>query len=233
MKPGIELTPAIEDYLRAIYKLSRRNAEGENVTTTQLADTLGLKPASVTVMLQRLAATNPPLVDYHKHQGARLTAAGEQAALGVVRHHRLLEQYLHEKLGFGWDEVHDEADRMEHAIGDLLAARMSAALGNPTHDPHGHAIPGEDLALARAAFIPLGSLSAGQCAVVRNVRDDDPAVLRLLDQLGLRPGTPVCLLAADEAGGSLTLHIGAPPTTAVIDAATAAYVSIHEINNAV
>ena len=136
-----ELSPAVQDYLRAVYKLARRNPPGSNVTTTQLSERLGITPASVTVMLQKLAAANPPLLVYHKHQGVSLTVSGEQAALGVVRHHRLLEQYLHEKLGYSWDEVHDEADRLEHVISDQLASRMAAALGYPTHDPHGHVIP--------------------------------------------------------------------------------------------
>ncbi len=178
------------------------------MTTNQLAEKLGLKPASITVMLQRLAAADPPLLNYHKHQGVTLTAAGEQAALGVVRHHRLLEQYLHEKLGYSWDEVHDEADRLEHAISDQMAARMSAALGNPTHDPHGHAIPTEDLALAQSDRRPLDQMTSGERAMIQSVRDEDPDVLRYLDQMGMRPGTWVQVEALNQQYETMTLALG-------------------------
>lgn len=178
------------------------------VTTNRLADRLSVKPASVTVMLQRLAAAEPPLLVYHKHQGVSLTAAGEQAALGVVRHHRLLEQYLHEKLGYSWDEVHDEADRLEHVISDLMAARMAAALGYPTHDPHGHAIPGEDLSLAPTSGVSLDQLPVGETAVIQHVRDEDPELLRYLDQIGLRPGAQVRVVETQPLDELFIIAIG-------------------------
>lgn len=190
-----ELSPAVQDYLRAVYKVARRNPSGGNVTTSQLAEKLGIKPASVTAMLQKLAAADPPLLIYHKHHGVSLTPAGEQAALGLVRHHRLLEQYLHEKLGYSWDEVHDEADRLDHVISDVMADRMAAALGHPTHDPHGHAIPAQDLSLEISTAVSLDKLAVGSRAVIQHVRDEDPELLRYLDQIGLRPGTQIRLIA--------------------------------------
>ncbi len=226
MSPKIDLSPAIQDYLRAVYKLARRNPPGQNVTTTQLAERLGVKPASVTVMLQKLAAADPPLLVYHKHQGVGLTVAGEQAALGVVRHHRLLEQYLHEKLGYSWDEVHDEADRLEHVISDLMAARMAAALGYPTHDPHGHAIPSEDLTVVPSDSIPLDQLSVGAKATVIYVRDEDPELLRYFDQIGLRPGVQVQMVATQPLNELYLLTIGPSPKEQAIGAfvATQAFV---------
>jgi len=151
------LSPAVQDYLRAIYKLARRGPADARVTTSQLAGWLGFRPASVTTMLQKMAAAEPALVEYEKHQGVRLTADGERAAIALVRHHRLLELFLQEKLGYGWDEVHDEADRLEHVVSDELAERIAAVLGNPTHDPHGHAIPGADLTPAPASGTPLSN----------------------------------------------------------------------------
>lgn len=226
MTPKAELSPAIQDYLRAVYKLSRRLPEGDKVTTNRLAERLNVKPASVTVMLQRLAAADPPLLIYLKHQGVSLTPAGEQAALGVVRHHRLIEQYLHEKLGYSWDEVHDEADRLEHVASDMLIARMAAALGYPTHDPHGHVIPGEDLSLAPSATISLDQLAVGDSAVVQAVRDEDPELLRYLDQIGLRPGTELRLINAQPLHEQYVLAVGTPPQSQTIGSSVAAQVFV-------
>ena len=181
-------SPAVQDYLRALYQLATQNDLNSRVTTSQLAERLAVRPASVTAMLQKLAATAPPLVDYHKSYGARLTSAGERAALAVVRCHRLLELYLHEKLGYGWDEVHEEADRLEHVTSPAMTARIERALGNPTRDPHGHAIPAADLSLPHSTAVPLAMLSPGVPAVVRAVADDDAGRLRYLAEVGLRPG---------------------------------------------
>lgn len=187
------LSPAVEDYLRALYKLGRRNPAGQPVTTSQVAACLAVRPASATAMLQKLAALEPPLVVYHKSRGARLTAAGERAALAIVRYHRLLELFRHEKLGYSWDEVHEEADRLEHVISDEMAGRIAAALGHPTRDPHGQAIPAADLSLEPVTALPLRDLPPGVAAVVRQARDDDPALLRLFAALGLLPGVSLSL----------------------------------------
>ena len=193
------ISPATEDYLRALYLLGRRNPDGQPVTTSQLAERLAVRPASVTAMLQKLAAADPPLVAYHKSHGARLTDAGRRAALGVVRCHRLLELFLHEKLGYTWDEVHDEADRLEHVISPAMVERLAAALGHPTRDPHGHAIPDANLTPTAAAFVPLTTLATGQSAVIEQVGDDDPALLRRMAALGLLPGATLTVLAGAPA----------------------------------
>lgn len=139
-------TLAAQDYLRAIYEMTAAEAGADRfadrVTTSRLAGRLAVRPASVTVMLQKMAAADPALVEYHKSRGARLTAAGEVAALEVVRCHRLLETYLHEVFGFGRDEAHDEADRLEHGVSPAMTERIADALGHPTHTPDGDPIPG-------------------------------------------------------------------------------------------
>lgn len=222
-----KLSPAVEDYLRALYKLGRRKAAGEPVTTSQIAACLSVRPASATAMLQKLAAQEPPLVDYHKSHGARLTAAGERAALALVRCHRLLELFLHEKLGYSWDEVHEEADRLEHVISDEMAGRIAAALGHPTRDPHGQAIPAADLSLERIAAVPLRNLPPGAAAVVRQARDDDPALLRLFAALGLWPGTAVVLLGVAP-NGALRLRVAGGDIELAAEAADHLLVIIDE-----
>lgn len=213
---GSKPSPAVQDYLRVIYKLSRRTAGGR-VLTNQLAEALHVRPASVTGMLQKMAAAEPVLVDYHKHHGVRLSAAGEVAALQVVRRHRLLELFLHEKLGYSWDEVHDEADQLEHVVSDKLIDRLDQILGHPTTDPHGHAIPTDALIMESVPTRPLSELQPGDSAVVVYVRDDEPALLRQLESLGVRPGLSITVLGfapGDDApdlvcaGGSGDLHLG-------------------------
>lgn len=211
-------TPAAEDYLRAIYGLTMETAApAPFATTSAIAERLEVRPASVTAMLQKLAAATPAMVDYHKSHGARLTAAGERSALAVVRRHRLLECFLHDRLGYAWDEVHDEADRLEHVISPDLAARLAATLGEPTHDPHGHAIPAADLSLPPAALIPVRDLKAGRPAVVRCVSDDDGPALRRLAAAGVRPGARVAVTAR-QADGVLVLRVAGAAAVALPDA---------------
>ena len=178
-------TPSVQDYLKAIYHLCQRH---ERATTTQIAAHLGVAPASVTGMLKRLAREEPPLVDYRPRRGARLTPAGRRAALETIRRHRLLELFLHQVLGCPWDEVHAEAERLEHVLSPTLEARIAALLGHPTHDPHGDPIPTPDLELPPDATLPLARLQPGQQAVVRRVASHDPDLLRHLSRLGLTPG---------------------------------------------
>lgn len=203
---------AVQDYLRAIYQLSLYGRAGGSISTSQLAERLAVRPASVTAMLQKMAATTPALVNYHKSHGVRLTADGELAALSLVRSHRLLECFLHEKLGYNWDEVHEEADRLEHVISDEMADRMAAALGNPTHDPHGHAIPTADLALEQGPGRPLSEILPGEKAAVQYVRDENPELLRYFAEIGLRPGAPVALIRRDAPADLMWLQVndGAP-----------------------
>ena len=202
-------SPAVQDYLRALYQLATQNDLDSRVTTSQLADRLAVRPASVTAMLQKLAATAPPLIDYHKSHGARLTADGERAALAVVRCHRLLELYLHEKLGYDWDEVHEEADRLEHVISPAMTDRIERALGHPTHDPHGHAIPAADLSLPPSTAVLLVNLPPGTTGVVQAVADEDPDRLRYLAAVGLRPGATLVITGDETNAIQLMINDGA------------------------
>ncbi|NMB89925.1 MAG: metal-dependent transcriptional regulator [Chloroflexi bacterium] len=192
MNPENDFSEAVEDYLKAIFDLEQG---GKNITTNQIAAQLAVKPASVTSMLKKLAAFDPPLVDYHKHRGVRLTEAGKKAALRTVRQHRLIEQFLVQVMGYSWDEVHEEADHMEHAISPKFEERMATILGEPSYDPHGDPIPGPDLSLPSNITIPLAQLPAGQTATVRRVLSSDSALLRYLGTLGIHPDARLTLLA--------------------------------------
>jgi DtxR family Mn-dependent transcriptional regulator len=197
------ISPSIQDYLKSIYTLS---SSGE-ASTNALALRLGVAPASVTGMLQKLAALQPPLVLYQKHQGVTLTPAGEKAALEVIRHHRLLEAYLVESLGYSWDAVHEEACRLEHVISEDFEERIAKSLGHPERDPHGDPIPSANLSLPRDTSSKLGEMRPGQSAVVQRVRSDDPALLRHLSALGLVPGAQVRALEHSPFDDNLTLEI--------------------------
>jgi DtxR family Mn-dependent transcriptional regulator len=178
-------TQAEQDYLKAIFDLGEG---GQPVTTSRLARHLGVSPASVTGMLQRLASARPALIAYRKHRGTTLTREGLRHALRVVRHHRLIESFLHRTLGMGWDEVHAEAHRLEHALSPAVGERLSAALGDPSRDPHGDPIPDRDLRLPVFPEAALSTVRAGRAAVIRRVEDADPAFLRHVAALGLVPG---------------------------------------------
>ena len=199
------ITPAIEDYLKAIYQLEQEEPEVGSVTGQRIAERLGVASPSVTNMIKRLSELG--LVEHERYRGVELSDTGERIALEVVRHHRLLERYLVEALGYGWDEVHDEAERLEHHISEALEARMAAALGDPTVDPHGDPIPHLDGSVAGADTRKLVDLAPGDVAVVRRVSDQDPERLRYLERLGLRPGANVRLLEALPFDGPLRLEI--------------------------
>jgi DtxR family transcriptional regulator, Mn-dependent transcriptional regulator len=199
------ITPAIEDYLKAIYQLDQEEPEAGSVTGQRIAERLGVASPSVTNMIKRLSELG--LVEHERYRGVELSNTGERIALEVVRHHRLLERYLVEALGYGWDEVHDEAERLEHHISEALEARMAAALGDPTVDPHGDPIPHLDGSVAGADTRKLVDLAPGDVAVVRRVSDQDPERLRYLEQLGLRPGANVRLLEVLPFDGPLRLEI--------------------------
>lgn len=175
-------TLSMEDYLKALYALEETGKPG---TTTALARRLGVRPASVTEMFKRLAQAQ--LVEYQPRRGARLTEKGKRFALQVIRKHRLLERFLHDVLGFPWDKVHAEAERLEHAVSDEFIQRLAAWMGEPERDPHGHPIPGPDLEPPLPQGIPLDHIPVGQQVRIVAVSDRDPAVLRRLDELGLHP----------------------------------------------
>ncbi len=199
------LSPSIQDYLKHIYDLE----QGEQpVTTVQLAQRLNVAPASVTGMMQKLASCRPPLVIYRKHQGVTLTQAGRRVALEVIRHHRLLETYLVRVLGYGWDEVHDEACRLEHVISEDFERRIAEALGHPLRDPHGEVIPTPDLRMPADPSAPLHTLHPGQQAVIRRVDAQDPALLRYIATLGLTPGVLLQVMAVSAFDQILTIQVG-------------------------
>ncbi|SRR5258706_1698109 len=207
------LTQSIQDYLKHIYEL---NANGVAASTNDLALRLNIAPASVTGMLQRLASSKPPFVVYKKHQGVTLTKAGEKAALEVIRHHRLLELYLVKALGYSWDEVHHEADKLEHVISEDFESRIAEALGNPTRDPHGELIPTADLTMPTDESRPLASLRTDETATVKRVADDDPALLRHLQEIGIIPEVKVTVKNFSEFDGNLTLQVNGRKSNVVL-----------------
>jgi DtxR family transcriptional regulator, Mn-dependent transcriptional regulator len=199
------ITPAIEDYLKAIYQLDQEEPEAGSVTGQRIAERLGVASPSVTNMIKRLSDLG--LVQHERYRGVELSDAGERIALEVVRHHRLLERYLVEALGYGWDEVHDEAERLEHHISEALEARMAAVLGDPVLDPHGDPIPRLDGSVSTLLEQRLLDLTPGQTAIVGRVSDQDPERLRYLQRLGITPGTQVTLLETLPFDGPLRLKI--------------------------
>jgi DtxR family transcriptional regulator, Mn-dependent transcriptional regulator len=197
------LTGPVEDYLKAIYELERA---GTAAATTDLAVQLKLAPASVTGMIRRLAGQG--LLTHRRYRGVRLTVEGRKAALGTIRRHRVIETYLVKVLGYRWDEVHDEAERLEHAATDGLVDRMAAAIGEPTVDPHGAPIPTREGAVEELRFRTLADLPAGTTAEVMHVADEDPALLRYLADLTITPGCAVRVVERTPFGGPITLQLG-------------------------
>jgi DtxR family Mn-dependent transcriptional regulator len=195
------VSESAQDYLKAIWKLEQTG----DMSTTALADALGVSPASATAMLKKLATLG--LVDHERYHGATLTPAGERMALEVVRHHRLLELYLMEALGLSWDQVHEEAERLEHHLSDVLESHIDRALGFPTRDPHGDPIPSPELLLQSDEMVCLSDLEAGSMTVVRRVPDGDPELLRYLATLGLVPAEEVRVVDRAPFDGPVTVEV--------------------------
>jgi DtxR family Mn-dependent transcriptional regulator len=210
--PIVALTAPVEDYLKAIYELERHAARladraGErspSATTTEIAERLAIAPASVSGMVRRLAEQG--LLTHERYRGVRLTDAGRRAALKTLRRHRVLETYLTRVLGVPWDQVHAEAERLEHAVSDALIDRMADALGEPAVDPHGAPIPTREGTVDERRMPSLGELEVGARATVVRVSDDDPAVLRYLTELGLTPGVRVRIAARAPFGGPISVQ---------------------------
>lgn len=198
------LSQAIEDYLKVIYGITLLE---KRASTMEISSSLGHKPASVTGMLQKLASTEPPLVEYRKYQGAVLTEEGKLAALETIRHHRLLETFLHQILGFSWDEVHDEAEKLEHVISEEFEERIAAKLGHPSYDPHGAPIPSRELEMPAFSTLKMVDLQPGESALVQRVCDENSDVLRYLEDLGLLPGVMVVLEDILPVDGNLCLRM--------------------------
>lgn len=197
------LSEAMQDYLKAIYKLQQA---GGVVSTSALAEAMRVAAPSATGMVKRLAGLK--LVRHHPYQGVLLTQAGQKVALEVLRHHRLLELYLAEALGYTWDEVHEEAERLEHVISEEFEEKIFQALGQPTHDPHGDPIPGKDGTVAVAAHDRLSDLPAGAAGVIRQVSDSSAEMLRYLGARGLVPDAAVKVLDKAPFNGPITVRTG-------------------------
>jgi len=197
------LTAAVEDYVKAVYTLESRD---ETVSTNALAERLGVRPGSVSGMLRKL--TGLGLVVHEPYRGVRLTEQGRRVALEVIRHHRLLELYLVESLGMSWDEVHAEAEVLEHVISEELEELIAAKLGNPTLDPHGDPIPSRDLTIAPDDSRSLYELEPGEHGTFVRVSDADPAMLRFLAERGIAPGAGVDVIERQPFDGPLYVRVG-------------------------
>ena len=192
----LELSESQEDYLKQIFLLGD---DGDRVSTQALACRLRVKPASVTEMVGRLAQLG--LVEHAPYRGVRLTEGGRRVALEMLRHHRLLETFLVEALGYRWDQVHEEAERLEHVISERFEERIAEAMGHPTHDPHGDPIPTPDLDLPSGeSLVPLQDLPVGTRGKLVRVGAQDSDNLSLLRRLGLEPGSTVEVVADDSRG---------------------------------
>lgn len=194
---------AVEDYLKTIYLLEQTESP---VSTSRIAEARRVRPASATNMVQRLFERD--LIHYRKHYGATLTEEGRRIALEVLRHHRLIELYLTRELGYGWDEVHEEADALEHVISEKFEERIAALLNHPQYDPHGKPIPARDGTVMEADCQPLTELAPGESGIVSHVDDDTNSdLLRYLEQLSLTPGTELQVVSVAPFDGPITAQI--------------------------
>ena len=202
------LSAATEDYLKTILHLREEapiGAASEAITTQAIATRLEVAAPSATAMIKKLAALG--LVRHTPYRGVELTGEGEKIALEVTRHHRLSESFLTEILGLEWDKAHEEAEKWEHVLSEEVEARMAAMLGHPTHDPHGSPIPTVDGVMAREGGQPLSQMPAGTRARVKRVSDEDAAVLRYLQSVGLVPGARVEITRAVPAEGVMQIRV--------------------------
>ena len=201
--PLATLTAPVEDYLKAIYGIEQG---GDAAATTDIASKLAIAAASVSGMVRRLA--DQGLVSYERYRGVRLTDTGRRAALRTIRRHRVIETYLTQALGYPWDRVHEEAERLEHAVSDELVDRMASAVGEPATDPHGHPIPTRDGVIDETRHRTLSDVARGQRSRVTRVSDEDSELLRYLARIGIRPGVVVMLTERAPFDGPLTLQVG-------------------------
>ena len=195
---------AVEDYAKAIYSLE--TSSSQPVSTTALAERLGVTPGSVSAMLKKLAELE--LVTHQPYHGVRLTPNGRRVALEVIRHHRLLELFLSEVLDMPWDRVHEEAEVLEHVLSTELEEVIAAKLGNPTHDPHGDPIPSADFRIDEQTTLPLSDLHAGDAGVFVRISDSDPEMLRYLAERGIAIGARCVVTGRQPFDGPLTVRFG-------------------------
>jgi DtxR family transcriptional regulator, Mn-dependent transcriptional regulator len=199
----VDLTAPVEDYLKAIYAIGKGTGAA---ATNEIAQRLALAPASVSGMVRRLA--DQGLLAYERYHGVKLTDSGRRAALRTLRRHRVIEAYLAEALGYPWDRVHEEAERLEHAASDELVDRMAATIGEPEVDPHGAPIPTRDGAVDETEYRSLADMGVGASGSVVRVADEDPEMLRYLGELAIVPGKRVTVKARAPFDGPITLSIG-------------------------
>lgn len=200
---------SIEDYVRVIYGLTER---GEEVTNTSLAARLQVSPSSASGMVTKLSQQG--LVAHVPYRGIGLTSQGYALARSVLRRHRLIETFLVSELGYTWDEVHAEADALEHAVSDVLVNRISAKLGNPQRDPHGDPIPAHDGTVEELETRQLHELEPGVVGEIVRVWDTDPELLRFLADRAIGLGERIEVLERQPFGGPLVVKVGAPPSEA-------------------
>ncbi len=209
--PEPRLTRSVEDYLKAVYSLTERE---ESASTSALAEALDVQPASVTGMVKRLAECG--YLEHSRYRGVRLTESGSREALRIIRRHRILETYLHMHLGYSWEDVHQEAERLEHAASDALSDRMAGILENPSHDPHGAPIPTPSGEIEASDFVTLNEVAPGVAVQIRAVQDEDPARLRYLETLGLVPGARLTVQERAPSDGQTTVSVGSRENAEVI-----------------
>ena len=198
----MRLSQALEDYLKVIYVLE---ADGEKATTTAIAQALEVSNASVTNMLKKLAGMN--LIVHESYKGAELSPAGKKVALEILRHHRLLELYLKEVMGYSWDEVHDEAEKLEHHISEQFEDRIAELLNHPTHDPHGDPIPSKDGVMPEKATLALQDAELNTLYVVGRVKDQNPELLRYLEKQGVLPGVELTIVEKAPFDGPVAISL--------------------------
>ena len=217
------VSAAVEDYVKAIYKLQ---AEEGAVSTTRLAKKIGASPAAATKMIKQLSENH--LIDYTPYYGVRLTTSGEKIALEIIRHHRLLELYLHQALGYSWDEVDAEAEKLEHHISEEFEDRIDKMLNYPTLDPHGDPIPTRDGRIEAHRGSSLAEANPGEHVVILRVKDSNPEALRLLARLGLILNAEIEVLDAQPMNGPLTVRVGT--ATQTMGRELAAHVFVGHLN---
>ncbi|WP_018127265.1 metal-dependent transcriptional regulator [Balneola vulgaris] len=204
----MSLSQSVEDYLKAIYVLQ---TEGNGASTNNIAEALSVSSASVTNMLKKLSKLK--LINHKSYRGAELTKAGEKIALEVIRHHRLLELYLKEVMGYSWDEVHDEAENLEHHISEQFEDKIAELLNHPTHDPHGDPIPTKDGVVPEMASLAITDAELNEPYLIGRVKDQDPELLRYLEKTGIIPGVKLKVIEKAPFNGPVKILLEGKETT--------------------
>jgi DtxR family Mn-dependent transcriptional regulator len=204
----MSLSQSVEDYLKAIYVLQ---TEGNGASTNNIAEALSVSSASVTNMLKKLSKLK--LINHKSYRGAELTKAGEKIALEVIRHHRLLELYLKEVMGYSWDEVHDEAENLEHHISEQFEDKIAELLNHPTHDPHGDPIPTKDGVVPEMASLAITDAELNEPYLIGRVKDQDPELLRYLEKTGIIPGVKLKVIDKAPFNGPVKILLEGKETT--------------------